>query len=677
MTTSPRKGHQYFGVTLALCLSILTPVGAVYGASPAVQEPLDPRLEQFSSEPEAAKISTSLLRLEKDAKSNLKTRSAALVRQSTDGGTIVEIITSRLDAAVEKQLASSGVKIIRSYPNYGRVYVSVKNLSALHDLARVPEVVMIRAAAKPRTRGVSSSIGVDGRASRAERVDVARTNSGKLGTGQKIGILSDSFAATTGVRSVLTSPPAGTSGTLTNAINQISNDLPATVELLEDFAGDEYGLPADEGAAMGELVHDVAPNAALAFHTAFISEADFAQGITDLRNAGCTVIVDDVSYFDEPVYQDGIVAQAAAACVANGVPYFSAAGNDANLALRQHFNDIDSRRKDSPKRRTGRDFHDWGGKNAYLPIVMPPDSQVLAVLNWNQPCQSLNVRAGSQVDMDMYLGSSPDISGLNNALAVSNELQGKPGRGKGDPQEAVYYSNDSNTTVTGYIVIDLVSGQAQSIPQSRKTPLEFSLMFFDLGNASIQVPSIPSGDSAFGGPTIFGHPQAEGVVAVGAIPWWESPSFHQAFYPTANIDPEYYTSRGGALTVFFDPAGRFAPRTALQPSITGVDGCDTSFFITSDAVFAPGGRFGYVNGYEGEPDGFKNFFGTSAAAPNAAAVAALMLEAVPQVTPEGITAYMQQTAIDVTGQRAATGIDDVTGPGLIDADAAIKALIED
>src|SRR6202041_1444323 len=95
-----------------------------------------------------------------------------------------------------------------------------------------------------------------------------------------------------------------------------------------------YGAPAnlpfgDEGRAMLQIVHDVAPGASLAFYTADDSEADFASGIGKLAAAGAKVIADDVGYFDEPFYQDGILAQAVDAVEAQGVTYVSAAGNDA------------------------------------------------------------------------------------------------------------------------------------------------------------------------------------------------------------------------------------------------------------------------------------------------------------------------------------------------------------
>src|SRR5436190_312067 len=94
---------------------------------------------------------------------------------------------------------------------------------------------------------------------------------------------------------------------------------------------DVSSIRADEGAAMMEIVHDVAPGADLMFATAFISEASFADNILALAQAGAKVIVDDITYFDEGAFQDGIVARAVNQVTAAGVTYLSAAANSGNL----------------------------------------------------------------------------------------------------------------------------------------------------------------------------------------------------------------------------------------------------------------------------------------------------------------------------------------------------------
>ena len=61
---------------------------------------------------------------------------------------------------------------------------------------------------------------------------------------------------------------------------------------------------------MAELIHDIAPGAGLSFHSTFNSRIDFADGIDELRLCGADVLVDDTIYLNEPMFQDGPIAQA-------------------------------------------------------------------------------------------------------------------------------------------------------------------------------------------------------------------------------------------------------------------------------------------------------------------------------------------------------------------------------
>ena len=127
------------------------------------------------------------------------------------------------------------------------------------------------------------------------------------GSGIKVGVLSDSFNDLGGA-----------------AADEANGALPSTVQVLKDLGSGG----TDEGRAMMQIIHDIAPGASLAFYTAFNSEQDFANGILALANAGAKVIVDDVGYFDEPFFQNGVVAQAIQTVEAAGVTYVTAAGNE-------------------------------------------------------------------------------------------------------------------------------------------------------------------------------------------------------------------------------------------------------------------------------------------------------------------------------------------------------------
>ena len=412
---------------------------------------------------------------------------------------------------------------------------------------------------------------------------------------------------------------------------------------------------------MAELVVDIAPGTAIAFHTGFGGgEAVFAEGITDLcTTAGSTVVVDDIIFFAEPMYQDGIIAQAAADCVASGVPYFSSAGNDANRGLKQTFVDI-AGPDDTNFPPSGNDLHDFGGGDGFLDVTLQPGESITVVLQWNQPFNSVSPGAGAQIDLDLYITLTPDAAGLASPLAASTAIQGTTGAPTGDALEITGIRNTGTTPGTVFIAVEHFDGNQDMIPQDAATPVELRLVFFDGGT----IQGITDTTSAFGGPTIYGHAMAPGATSVAAVPWFDTASFDLTFLPTAQTDPEDFTSRGGSLTTQFDTSGAFAPRTSFEPDIASVDGNNTTFF----------GRDINLGGFEGEPDGFPNFFGTSAAAPNAAAVAALMLEREGTLTPAEINAALESTAIDITGFRAAPGDDDVTGIGLIAANAALAAI---
>ena len=119
------------------------------------------------------------------------------------------------------------------------------------------------------------------------------------------------------------------------------------------------GQSGNEGTAMLEILHDIAPRAELGFATAFRSDASFADNIRGLRfPAGCDVIVDDVLYFNEHPFQDGPIARAVNDVIADGALFFSSAGNEGNTVdgtsgnYEADFVDSGRRPASSPARRT-------------------------------------------------------------------------------------------------------------------------------------------------------------------------------------------------------------------------------------------------------------------------------------------------------------------------------------
>ena len=106
----------------------------------------------------------------------------------------------------------------------------------------------------------------------AMRSNVARTTFGTTGSGVTVGVLSDSYNCLGGA-----------------ALDIANGDLPPVALLQEEPGCSSSGT--EEGRAMLQIVHDIAPGAALAFATAFAGKANFTSNIVALKNSGSNVIV--------------------------------------------------------------------------------------------------------------------------------------------------------------------------------------------------------------------------------------------------------------------------------------------------------------------------------------------------------------------------------------------------
>src|SRR6185295_7081541 len=156
--------------------------------------------------------------------------------------------------------------------------------------------------------------------------------------------------------------------------------------------------------------------------------------------------------------------------------------------------------------------------------------------------------------------------------------------------------------------------------------------------------------------TVYGHAAATNAIAVGAASYAQTPGF--------GVNPALIESfsSGGPTRIFFDTAGNPISVVRQTPQITAPDGGNTSFFGADD----------------GDADSFPNFYGTSAAAPAAAAVAALLLQENGSLTPSAIKTLLMNSALDMDNPATAgfdTGFDTGTGAGLIQADAALAMAI--
>ena len=207
-----------------------------------------------------------------------------------------------IDATVSSDLLAviSHGTIVSSVPQFDAIRARIP-LPLTEQLAGRPDVRFIRVADEPH-RFTGS---VDSEGDVTQTADLARAAFGVNGGGVKVGVISDSVDHL--------------------AQSQGTGDLPPDVTILPG----QSGVPGTgEGTAMLEIVHDLAPGSSLYFATANGGPANFAQNILNLRAAGCDIIVDDVFYFTEAAFQDGVIARAVNTVTTNGgALYFSSAGN--------------------------------------------------------------------------------------------------------------------------------------------------------------------------------------------------------------------------------------------------------------------------------------------------------------------------------------------------------------
>ncbi|MEW6301112.1 MAG: S8 family serine peptidase, partial [Thermodesulfobacteriota bacterium] len=540
----------------------------------------------------------------------------------------IEVRFRTLTPEIVAQVQAIGMQVTKVHYQYARLY-GVCDLELLGAIAAIPEVTTIHPNYKPYT-----SVGsVTSQGDASIRADLARANFGVNGSGVKVGVLSDSFHDTIGG----TVSGTGCDRTLTGSTPQTSGDLPTNVTLLDSGPGGG----TDEGAAMAELIYDVAPGAGILFHSAFNSEADFAQGITELRNCGADVLVDNVIYFLEPMFQDGIIAQAAQAAVNAGVPYFSSAGNGATFGVDQNY--VDSNPGD-----TGDDLHNFGGGDRFARITVPPGCGVQVVLQWNEPFSG-TLGPGASTDLDLYLCTAEDPSSCGDPILTSSDPQGcaLPSGQGGDPVEAVGVTNLLSTPQTIYVAVERFCGNENVRFRVVTLPLE--------GCNFASGYTFESG--IFNKAQIYGHAAAAGVIAVAAVDYREIDTNGTNTLPSGQINVEPFSSAGGNLPFYFTGSGNplpGAPVVRFKPEIAAPDGTNTTFF-GDDRL--------------GDDDTFPNFFGTSASAPHAAGVAALMLDANPFLTPQDVWRGLITTTRDIE----TAGVDTRSGFGLVDALNAVGA----
>ena len=576
------------------------------------------------------------------------------------------------------------------------------------------------------------------------------------GTGISIGVMSDSYD------SAFVNP--GTIVSFTRAATDVATgDLPGTgntvnsqpVVVLQDASPAD--LPTDEGRAMCQIVHDIAPKARIGFATAHGGEVNFANNIRALGGlpgytypAGTQqgfvgdIVCDDVIYADEPMFQDGIVAQGVIDVVNAGKTYASSAGNDwgtdgyssvyrpvpngtgdtaaaGNTALQGTNINLATVPQDQKALYAG-GFHNFNpnGKDVAQTINTANDASFF-IFQWNDP---YDTSAPNLIEPPIFEGNGSSTAGSEQNYGPFNFQAGQlyvitvtstPSLPT-DNFDAIVKITDSN----GKVWVDQDTGTDEVVfffapatgnytvtvhPFAQQEPVytqgpyhikvsaatntsgmtqDFNCLFFDMSgnfisamgnnafvnarpyelgitsfnadgfnqvqmvisrsnltapaNAANQLRVVWLGNGVSGVgpaeygdylmPVTFGHSTAAGANCVAA---------YDVFRP--NI-PQDFTSPGPTVMYFDKNSNRLAvPEVRLKPDIAAANGANNTFFPVGPA---PG-----VTESLYDPDQYPNFYGTSAASPHAAALAALVLQAhggSGSLTPQQVKTLFQTTA---------------------------------
>jgi subtilisin-like proprotein convertase family protein len=571
--------------------------------------------EKLSRTPTERKISSTLLSMAKTRKRRASSAPAEglkpLVAERPDGRVDVEILGPTTKRVVER-LEKAGGQVLYGHVK-GESLRALVPVEAIELIAALAEVRGIRPTLFAVTERLRSDLGRG-----IDRIVLRKRGSGAVTDAPDGTIVSEGDRAHRAdtARHFFGLTGAGvTIGVLSDS-NDFLEDSIARGELPADVTtlpGQDGRPGSGEGTAMLEIVHDLAPGAKLFFATAFAGSTSFADNIRALRAAGCDIIVDDVIYFSESPFQDGEIAKAVDDVVKDGALYFSSAGNGGNA------DDGTSGvwEGDFKKAKSGigalaglGDVHDFGQG------VVSDRTEGFGgpvVLYWSD-------RAGrSANDYDLFILDNA----LTTVLAASTDVQD----GDDDPVEFLGFLVDPGLR----IVILKFSGADRA------------LHLVDFGGEF--------GLATFG--AIQGHAAVKSAFGVAAV---DAALAGSGSFTGGASNPVELFSSDGNRRVFYDFAGHAyksgkylfkngGGERRRKPDVSAADGVSTSV------------------------PGFFPFFGTSAAAPHAAAIAGLVKSARPTFTRSRIRSVLTSTALDIEAE----GRDRDSGFGLLDAFDALTA----
>jgi hypothetical protein len=492
------RGHRVVGAALLLILmvgAICAPAAAAGSAAAAAPGLIESSILAYSASGDAV-LSTPLAERVRDGDpvvalgtAGPETRTYVYVQLSP--GTPTAFLDSVLSGVVDRD-EKNGLVTAR---------VTVAELATLAHLKGVRQV---REVDRPVVAAGKAMTGGDA----VIRSDLLKAQ-GLTGAGVRIGVISD-----------------GVDG---SAAALASGDL-GPVNVIGNAQG------GNEGTAMLEIIHDIAPGAELYFHDHGDSVLGFDQAVDDLVAAGCTVIVDDVAWPREPFFEDGVIATHLESVLASHkLVYVTATGNYA----RQHFQ--------GPFVDDGEGFQDFSGTGSDQPFLyatVPSGEDLRVVMQWSE-------RFGSAADdFDLYLCDAT----TGDVLRASTNRQ----TGASDPLESLSWTNSGAGREVAIVALHR-GGTGGS--------WTLEVYAYPSSGAEVRGINLVAADG------IYGHQAVPDVVSVGAV---------SVSNPGA-IEP--FSSHGPVTHLF--PSTSVIPKPDIcgpdRVAVSGAGGFKTIFVGTSAA----------------------------------------------------------------------------------------------
>lgn len=567
--------------------------------------------EKASRPPWQHKVDSQLLYLMSVTSSGHASSAAPALRAQAVPSSEMNQMTVDIQGQITDQVIaavqSSGGQVISNYSQNGQLRARIP-IDSIVTLADLPEIRSIQPKAEGMGHQASNRVDREGIVAHAvdEVQDIHRL--GVLGEGVTIGVLSDSLD--------------DGAGSLQRAYDQKILDK-SLVSVVEGQGGSGRG----EGLAMVEIIHAIAPKSKIIFATA-LGVGDVGgpmlmeNNIYRLKELGAQIIVDDFTYYLESPFQvsdhdlSGVIGKAVQDVSSQGVLYFSAARNAGN-------------QNHKTSGTWEGDFADGGVVGNRL--VGAASAGHFHKFEFGVTLNTAD-DAGYHPRVDLFWADPLGAARNDYELFVVDRM----GR--------VISSSAENTGEPYRSVPLLHSGESVVVVRAPGSDSRF--IHLDIGDGALR----HSTSGSVRGHDAVASPNALTVAAArapGSGPFSLGPGDSVESFSSDGPRRIFFDADGKALTpgVFTSVGGKLLHK----PDITAADVVSTSLPTGSD---------------------LNPFKGTSAAAPQAAGIAALLLSCKPTPTPASVRDAIEQTAEPIEGNEQ----NDTAGYGVIMANAAAAKL---